>query len=43
MGRGDRRTRRSKIWRGSNGNTRPKQKKTNRAKRAAREAAAANA
>jgi 30S ribosomal protein S31 len=27
MGRGDRRTRRGKIWRGSSGKTRPKKKK----------------
>lgn len=27
MGKGDRRTRRGKIWRGTNGNTRPKKKK----------------
>lgn len=28
MGRGDKRTRRSKVWRGTNGNTRPKNSKT---------------
>ncbi len=27
MGKGDRRTRRGKIWRGSHGNARPKPKK----------------
>ena len=27
MGKGDRRTRRGKIWRGSHGKTRPKNKK----------------
>lgn len=27
MGKGDRRTRRGKIWRGTYGNTRPKKKK----------------
>ena len=27
MGKGDRRTKRGKIWRGSNGNSRPKKKK----------------
>jgi 30S ribosomal protein S31 len=27
MGRGDRRTKRGKIWRGTHGNTRPKKKK----------------
>lgn len=27
MGKGDRRTRRGKIWRGTNGNARPKKKK----------------
>ncbi len=26
MGKGDRRTRRGKIWRGTNGNARPKKK-----------------
>jgi len=26
MGKGDRRTRKGKIWRGTNGNTRPKKK-----------------
>lgn len=28
MGKGDRRTRRGKIWRGTTGKTRPKKKKT---------------
>ncbi|MCP4692495.1 MAG: 30S ribosomal protein THX [Desulfobacterales bacterium] len=28
MGRGDKRSKRGKIWRGTNGNTRPKKKKT---------------
>jgi 30S ribosomal protein S31 len=28
MGKGDQRTRRGKIWRGTHGNTRPKPKKT---------------
>lgn len=27
MGRGDKRTRKGKIWRGSHGNTRPRKKK----------------
>lgn len=27
MGKGDKRTKRGKIWRGSHGNTRPKKKK----------------
>lgn len=27
MGKGDRRTRKGKIWRGSNGKTRPRKKK----------------
>jgi 30S ribosomal protein S31 len=35
MGRGDRRTRRGKIWRGSTGKTRPKKKKKYKAKRKA--------
>ncbi|MBP7272484.1 MAG: 30S ribosomal protein THX [Saprospiraceae bacterium] len=28
MGKGDKRTKRGKIWRGSNGNSRPKSTKT---------------
>jgi len=28
MGKGDRKTKRGKIWRGSNGNSRPKKKKS---------------
>jgi 30S ribosomal protein S31 len=28
MGKGDRRTKRGKIWRGSTGNSRPKKKKS---------------
>lgn len=32
MGRGDRRSRRGKIWRGTFGKTRPKQGKINKAK-----------
>jgi 30S ribosomal protein S31 len=28
MGRGDRRSKKGKIWRGTNGKTRPKKKKT---------------
>ncbi len=32
MGKGDRRTRRGKIWRGSHGKTRPKPKKVKKAK-----------
>jgi 30S ribosomal protein S31 len=35
MGRGDRRTKRGKIWRGSHGKTRPKKKKKCKAKRKA--------
>jgi len=35
MGRGDRRTRKGKIWRGSHGKTRPRKKKTYKAKRKA--------
>ncbi|MCF8084842.1 MAG: 30S ribosomal protein THX [Deltaproteobacteria bacterium] len=34
MGKGDRRSKRGKIWRGSNGNTRPKRKKNIRKKAA---------
>lgn len=30
MGKGDKRSKRGKIWRGSNGNTRPKQSKLNK-------------
>lgn len=32
MGKGDRRSKRGKIWRGSNGKTRPKRKKNARKK-----------
>ena len=32
MGKGDRRSKRGKIWRSSNGKTRPKSKKTKAAK-----------
>jgi 30S ribosomal protein S31 len=32
MGRGDRRTRKGKIWRGSTGKTRPKKKKKQKTK-----------
>ena len=35
MGRGDRRTKRGKIWRGSTGKTRVKKKKKYKAKRKA--------
>jgi 30S ribosomal protein S31 len=30
MGKGDRRTKRGKIWRGSNGNSRPKKSKADK-------------
>lgn len=36
MGKGDRRTRRGKIWRGATGVTRPKKKKKRKAKPQAR-------
>jgi 30S ribosomal protein S31 len=32
MGKGDRRTKRGKIWRGTNGKTRPKKKKVKKEK-----------
>jgi 30S ribosomal protein S31 len=35
MGRGDRKTRRGKIWRGSHGKTRPSKKKEYKARRKA--------
>ncbi len=34
MGKGDKRTKRGKIWRGSSGKTRPKGKKTNKTEKA---------
>ncbi|RPJ71274.1 MAG: 30S ribosomal protein THX [Desulfobacteraceae bacterium] len=35
MGKGDKRSKRGKIWRGTNGNSRPKKKKANGEKKPA--------
>ncbi|WP_373499402.1 30S ribosomal protein THX [Desulfococcus sp.] len=35
MGKGDHRSKRGKIWRGTNGNARPKKKKTTEEKKGA--------